>query len=145
MGKERNAIVAYCSKKFEKVILETNEIMKDYWFVWPEDFEPVRITFNGKSISSAMHRLHWIHIQIPNPYTDGKSRIETFFAPFSNTPIVRRTKSDPYFRTWATLMPNTKIEDYEVCTDLVPEYYKTIGKKDKHPPSVNYEGWPQLE
>jgi hypothetical protein len=143
--KRTSPIVACTYEDFDKVICETDSTMADYWFVWPDDYEPIRIAYSSRGISSVLHRIHWQHFTIFDPYTNEKERIEAFFFPLSHTPAVRKAKLDVYFYIWVKTFPNRRFEDYHVVSETVPEYYKSAGTKDRHFPPVDYAGWPALE
>ena len=62
-------IVASC---FDRVIMNSGQRNQDYWFVWTDDYEPIRLEFRttieDNEISSAISRFHWKHITVENPY-----------------------------------------------------------------------------
>ena len=139
--------VAYISsnpvaRAFEKVHIASKRIKKDFWFIWPEEFEPIKVVFENEKVVSVLYRYHWKHFAIDKPYLDGKNRIEVFFLPYFHTPIIRRFKEDVLFAIFVKCYA-ARVKDYTVVDDeVIPEYYVSKGEKDRHPPSVDYEGWP---
>ena len=119
--------------------------MKDFWFVWSNDFEPIRITNEDHEITSVLHRRHWQHIDVPGPYTNDENRIETFFFPITHTPMVRKTRLDVDFYILTKLPAIQRIENYDMVDESVPDYFINAGVKDEHFPTTQYPGWPQLE
>lgn len=118
--------------------------MKDYWFVWFDDYEPIRIILESSQIVSATHRYHWKHIEVPEPYTNDSNRIEAFFYPYTHTPKIRKTKQDAYFDILIKSFASPKLERYDITDESVPDYFTCAGKKERHFPSVEYGGWPEL-
>lgn len=118
--------------------------MTDFWFVWSDDYEPIRIVYEDNNIISALHRRHWEHIDVDNPYTNERNRIEAFFFPLTHTPRIRKTRSDLTFYILIRSFHTRKLEDYEIVDDTIPEYFKCVGTKDRHLPPVRYQGWPPL-
>jgi PKD repeat protein len=139
--------IAYISSNpvahaFEKVHIASKRIKKDFWFIWPEEFEPIKLVFEKEKVASVLYRYHWKHFTIDKPYLDGKNRIEVFFLPHFHTPIIRRIKEDVLFAIFVKCYA-ARMKDYTVVDDeVIPEYYVSKGEKDRHPPSVDYEGWP---
>ncbi len=49
--------------KFNEVNCNSNKTIKDFWFIWkPDDYEPIRLTFENEKVIRALYRLHWKHI-----------------------------------------------------------------------------------
>jgi hypothetical protein len=141
--------VAYISKQLgagslEEVVYNISSSSSDLWFYWPpEDYEPIKIVLKNDKIESALYRWHWKHISISNPYLDEKSRIHAFFIPYFNTPMIRRSKEDVIFSIFVDCF-NAIPQSYEVVyKKLIPEYSIIKGTKYKHPPTVEYSGWPE--
>jgi len=140
-----NPIVAYiCRNIFEKVIGKTDEQMKDFWFVWHDDYEPIRIAYTNGKITKASHRFHWMHKDVDDPYSNDIGRIEALFIPISHTPVIRKEKMDLNFYILTNSFTTQRIETYDVSEADIPEYYTCVGKKNRHFPPVEYEGWPDL-
>lgn len=140
-------IVAYLPQDdFDSAVLKTNQTMKDYWFVWSNDYEPIRVTYEDSIIVSALYRLHWRHFIVSSPYTNASGRVEAFFFPFSHTPIIRRERLDLFFYILIKNFNARKLDDYELAeeNENIPEYFTSPGTKDLHFPPVEYEGWPEL-
>ncbi len=119
--------------------------MKDYWFVWSNDFEPIRIFHENRQITSALHRRHWKHVDVTNPYTNGENRVEAFFFPITHTPMIRKAELDIDFYLLAKFVATNKIDNYDIVDEPIPQYFKSTGMKDQHFPSVAYQGWAPLE
>jgi hypothetical protein len=141
--------VAYISKQLgagslEEVVYNIRSSSSDLWFYWPpEDYEPIKIVLKNDKIESALYRWHWQHIRISNPYLDEKSRIHAFFVPYFNTPMIRRSKEDVVFLIFVDCF-NAIPQSYEVAYKKpIPEYSISKGTKYKHPPTVEYSGWPE--
>ena len=141
--------VAYISKQLgagslEEVVYNIRSSSSDLWFYWPpEDYEPIKIVLKNDKIESALYRWHWQHIRISNPYLDEKSRIHAFFIPYFNTPMIRRSKEDIVFSIFIDCFKAIP-QSYEVAyRKPIPEYSIGKGTKFKHPPTVEYSGWPE--
>lgn len=141
--------VAYISKQLgagslEEVVYNIRSSTGDLWFYWPpEDYEPIKIVLKNDKIESALYRWHWQHIRVSNPYLDEKSRIHAFFIPYFNTPVIRRSKEDVFFSIFVDCF-NAIPQSYEVAYQKpIPEYSISKGTKYKHPPTVEYSGWPE--
>jgi hypothetical protein len=141
--------VAYISKQLgagslEEVVYNIRSSSSDLWFYWPpEDYEPIKIILKNDRIESALYRWHWQHIRVSNPYLDEKSRIHAFFIPYFNTPMIRRSKEDVFFSIFIDCF-NAIPQTYEVAYQKpIPEYSISKGTKYKHPPKVEYSGWPE--
>ncbi|OGD59431.1 hypothetical protein A3K78_07450 [Candidatus Bathyarchaeota archaeon RBG_13_52_12] len=141
--------VAYISKQLgagslEEVVYNIRSSSSDLWFYWPpEDYEPIKIVLKNDKIESALYRWHWQHIRISNPYLDEKSRIHAFFIPYFNTPMIRRSKEDIVFSIFIDCFKAIP-QSYEVTyRKPIPEYSIGKGTKFKHPPTVEYSGWPE--
>ena len=141
--------VAYISKQLgagslEEVVYNIRSSSSDLWFYWPpEDYEPIKIVLKNDKIESALYRWHWQHIRISNPYLDEKSRIHAFFIPYFNTPMIRRSKEDVVFSIFIDCFKAIP-QSYEVAyRKPIPEYSIGKGTKFKHPPTVEYSGWPE--
>jgi hypothetical protein len=141
--------VAYISKQLgagslEEVVYNIRSSSSDLWFYWPpEDYEPIKIVLKNDKIESTLYRWHWQHIRISNPYLDEKSRIHAFFIPYFNTPMIRRSKEDVIFSIFVDCF-NAIPQSYEVTYKKpIPEYSIIKGTKYKHPPTVEYSGWPE--
>jgi len=141
--------VAYISKQLgagslEEVVYNIRSSSSDLWFYWPpEDYEPIKIVLKNDKIESALYRWHWQHIRISNPYLDEKSRIHAFFIPYFNTPMIRRSKEDVVFSIFIDCFKAIP-QSYEVAyRKPIPEYSIGKGSKYKHPPTVEYSGWPE--
>ena len=141
--------VAYISKQLgagslEEVVYNVRSSSSDLWFYWPpEDYEPIKIVLKNDKIESALYRWHWQHIRVSDPYLDEKSRIHAFFIPYFNTPMIRRSKEDAFFSIFVDCF-NAVPQSYEVAYQKpIPEYSISKGTKYKHPPKVEYSGWPE--
>jgi hypothetical protein len=140
-----NPIVAYVTGNvFEKVFCQSDTHTEDFWFMWPDDYEPIRIIRQDHRIVTALHRLHWRHITVDNPYSNDKSRIETIFIGPGHTPVIRKEKMDLSFYILIHNFLVKRLETYAVFHEDIPEYYTSSGKKDRHFPPVQYDGWPEL-
>ena len=106
-------------------------------------YEPIKIVLKNDKIESALYRWHWQHIRISNPYLDEKSRIHAFFIPYFNTPMIRRSVEDVVFSIFIDCF-NAVPKSYDVeYKKPIPEYSISKGTKYKHPPKVEYSGWPE--
>ena len=139
--------VAYISsnplaRAFEKIHCEIKKKKKDFWFIWPEEYEPIKLVFEKGKVTSVLYRYHWKHFTVDKPCLDEKNRIEVFFLPHFHTPIIRRFKEDVLFAIFVKCYA-AHVKDHKVVHDeVIPEYYVSEGEKYRHPPSVDYEGWP---
>lgn len=141
-----NPIVAYVTgNAFEKVIGQNDSHMKDFWFAWPDDYEPIRIIYENSKIASALHRRHWSHISVGSPYSNENNRIEAIFIWPGHTPMIRKARSDLSFYILIHSFQAQRLEDYVIIDEDVPDYYKDSGWKDRHFPPVQYDGWPKLK
>jgi hypothetical protein len=141
-----NPIIAYVSgKNFDRVIHKPNSHTEDFWFVWPDDYEPIRIIHENNKITSVLHRFHWMHRNVNSPYLNDRGRVEALFIPLGHTPMVRKSKLDLDFYILIKSFSSQRIEDYDVADEDVPQYYMCSGRKDRHFPPVEYDGWPELQ
>ena len=140
-----NPIVAYHVPRddFNKVVCNRGTRDEDYWYIWEDDYEPVRISYAMGAIFQALHRKHWAHKIITNPYKDNQQRIHVFFHWHAHTPKVKK-EDDRIFEALIQSYRASKKEQYAMGTDPIPAYYTSPGRKDRHWPPVNYEGWPNL-
>lgn len=129
---------------FEKVIQKKGAKNQDYWFVWPGDYEPVRITYNGKLIVAALHRFHWAHVHKNKPYNDENNRLHVFFWWGGYTPQVKTKKDDRIFDALIESFDTEKNDAYKTIDEEVPNYFTSKGFKSQHLPPVYYGGWPLL-
>lgn len=130
------------ARTFEEVVSRDCAKTKEFWYIWPpEDYEPIKLTFENENVIKALYRLHWKHLTIDKPYLDKKNRIEVFFPPYFHTPWIRRSKEDVIFFILIECF-NASARKYDVIYDkAIDEYYTSEGIKDRHPPPVYYEGW----
>ncbi len=131
--------------KFNEVNCNSNKTMKDFWFIWePDDYEPIRLTFENERVIRALSRLHWKHITKDKPYVDKKNRIYVFFPPYIHTPRIRGSKEDVIFFILISCF-NASAKRYDVIYDkAIDPYYTKEGEKPRHIPPVYYPGWPEL-
>jgi len=118
--------------------------MADYWFVWSDDYEPIRVEFSTVTIAEAVYRFHWIHYYVKKPYTNEEGKIEVLFFPVSHTPAIREEKLDLDFYILVSSLGRHKIDSFEVTDEEVPSYFKEKGRKDRHWPPMDYGGWMPL-
>lgn len=129
---------------FDRVVCKTDSLQKEYWFIWSDDYEPIRIAYREQRIISATHRLHWKHIDVVDPYNNDKNRIEAFFFPYTHTPRIRKAENDVLFDVLVSGFATPRIEQYQIVDEPIPEYYICSGRKERHFPPVDYGGWPTL-
>lgn len=147
VGRQQKSIVAYVPKNesFDKVISKTDTTQQDYWFVWSGDFEPIRLTYKNSEIISVLHRIHWVHNVVDNPYMNDEKRIESFFYPICHLPVIRKRKKDVNFFILTRKFLVNRLCDYDLVDEDIPNYFISKGKKDRHFFSMEYQGWTELE
>ena len=129
---------------FEGVLLEKGKTASDFWFHWPRDFEPVRQILRGAKVEMVLYRRHWLHHIMYSPYTNKKGRIEVAFVPLVHTPKIRKKLDDLTFYILVKSTTTMRHNRYVAKSGSPPSYYKSSGWKTRHPPPVNYRGWPAL-